>query len=74
MVSSSLGMCIALWLVWLKLDVSFPPSGWGYTTVSKNGCGGVPPWLATGASPNPASEEVSSFVLREWHPEITKFP
>lgn len=32
MVSSSLGICIALWLVWLKLEVSLPPSGWGYTT------------------------------------------
>lgn len=72
LVSSNLDNCIALWSVWLKLEVSLPPSGWGYTTVSKNGCGGVPPQHPPGASPNPESEEVSSFVLHEWHPEITK--
>lgn len=35
MVSNSLGICIALWLVWLKFEVSSPPSGWDYTTVCK---------------------------------------
>lgn len=66
MVSNSLGICIALWLLWLKFEVSSPPSGWDYTTVCKKTDVEVfLPQHPTGASPNPASEEVSSFVLLE---------
>ena len=69
------GIFRALWLVWLKLEVSHNLGRLGHTSLAKADVGGFSPQQhPAGAPPNSplGKKYLPSFLLHEWHPGITK--